>query len=51
MIPEVEHDAIGLQPKLLIQGHATEFDDTDLDQNSFGTVRIKLDVLHHEHGK
>lgn len=52
-IPDVENNVAGLQPKLnmLIQGHGAEFDDTDLDQNSFGTVRKKLDVLHHEHGK
>lgn len=52
-IPEVENNISGLQPKLnlLIKGHGAEFDDTDLDQNSFGTVRKKLDVLHHEHGK
>lgn len=52
-IPDVENDVVGLQPKLnmLIQGHGAEFDDSDLDPNSFDTVIKKLDVLHHEHGE
>jgi len=52
-IPEVENDTSGLQPKLnmLIQGHGAEFDDSNLDPNSFDTAMEKLNVLHHEHGE
>lgn len=52
-IPEVENDVAGLQPKLnlLIQGHGSEFDDSDLDSNSLDTVRQKLNVLEQAHGK
>lgn len=52
-IPEVKNDIAGLQPKLnlLIQGHGAEFDDSNLDQDSFDTVMKKLDTLEHEHGQ
>jgi len=52
IIPEVENDIAGLQPKLnlLISGHGAEFDDSNLDPDSFDTVLKKLNVLQHEHG-
>lgn len=52
-IPEVEKNVSGLQPKLnmLIQGHGTAFDDSDLDPSNFDTVIEKLNILQHEHGK
>jgi len=42
-----------LHPKLnlLIKGHGAEFDDSNLDKNSFDTVMKKLDALEHEHGQ
>lgn len=51
IIPKVENDIAGLQPKLnlLISGHGAEFDDSNLDPDSFVTVLKKLNVLQHEH--